>query len=330
MTVSGSDAPYPLDHYAPWQPPSGMDCFQESFVLSAYPPGSKIIEAASYQPGYLLYPLRISVQAPDGEKSVCVLKANSLIGGIEREAKLLPILARLGLSVPEVLAGPTFHPDYPNIGAMIVLSEMAGRPLAWLEATLSEIDITCRLLQEGVAALHQLTEPIRQEEVAQELPKKTMLSELEEIIRRGGPWFGVELFAGAVKRLLPIVSNIQTPLVFSNGDYNPLNFLWDGSRLTGWIDFTEACFEDPHIGFTPFMIWGFDNYGWGAGVKGGLVERYLYSQDMSRSEFAPRLALRCLWRLQRDTSVAGEKDAFQRQAILKVLRHALEGLKDNP
>jgi len=329
MTPLVTEIPYPFDHYSPWQPPSGMDSYQESLVLSAYPEGSRVIEANSYRPGTMQYPLRVSVQTLDGEKKVCVLKADPLIGGVEREGRLLPVLARLGLSVPSVLAGPIVHPDYPNAGALVVLSEMRGKPLPWLDATLTEIDVTCRLLQEGVAAMHQLTEPIGYEDVAKELPEKTMLSELEGIIHRGGPWLEVGLFSEAVQRLLPIMAGIQTPLVFSNGDYNPLNFLWDGKSLIGWIDFTGACFEDPHIGFAKFMIWAFDSYGWGAGVRGGLVERYLYARDVSRSDFAPRLALRCVWRLQRDTSVAGEKDAFQREAILTVLRHALAGLKDN-
>lgn len=74
------------------------------------------------------------------------------------------------------------------------------------------------------------------------------------------------------------------------------------------------------------MIWAFDSYGWGAGARAGLVERYLYTQNVSRSEFTPRLALRCLWRLQRDTSVTGHEDAFQREAIVKTLRDALADL----
>jgi len=135
-----------------------------------------------------------------------------------------------------------------------------------------------------------------------------------------------EVFSDALHRLRPIVARVETPLVLSNGDYNPMNFLYDGQGLTGWIDFTGACLEDPHIGFAKFIIWGFDSYGWGS--KGGLVERYLYAQDVSRSEFASRLALRCLWRLQRDTSVAGEKDAFQREAILEVLEASLMSLRD--
>ena len=328
MTRLATGIPYPFDHYAPWQPPTGIDAFQESLVLSAYPAGTRIVEADPYQPEYRNYPLRVMVQTPDGKENACVLKASPLVGGVEREGQVLPMLTRLGLAVPSVLAGPVTHPEYPNAGALVVLSEMKGNPLPWLDATLDELDLTCRLLQQGVAALHRLTRAIRQEDVADQLPEKTMLAEIEGIIDRGGPWLEEELVSKAVQRLLPVVANVQTPLVFSNGDYNPLNFLCDGERLTGWIDFAGACFEDPHIGFAKFVIWAFDSYGWGAGAKSGLVERYLYAQNVSRSEFAPRLALRCLWRLQRDVSVAGEQDAFGRKAILSVLEHAVSDIRD--
>ncbi len=326
MTPLPTERPYPYDHYDPWQPPPGMDAFQESLVLSAYPAGSRIVDADSYRPGYVHYPLRVTVQIPSRERHACVLKAAPLIGGGEREGKVLPVLARLGLPVPSVLAGPVAHPDYPNAGALVVLSELEGHPLPWLDATIDELDLTCRLLQQGVAGLHELTREIRQTDVADSLPETPMLAELEGIVARGGPWLEVRTFSEAVQRLMPVVANIQTPLVFSNGDYNPLNFLCDGERLTGWIDFTGACFEDPHIGFAKFVIWAFDSYGWGAGAKSGLVERYLYAQNVSRSEFAPRLALRCLWRLQRDVSVAGDMDAFERESILSVLEHALSGI----
>ena len=155
-----------------------------------------------------------------------------------------------------------------------------------------------------------------------------MQSELEGILQRGGPWLETGIFSEAIQRLQPILANMHIPLVFSNGDYNPLNFLWNGKHLTGWIDFTGACFEDPYIGFAKFMIWVFDEYGWGAGAKCGLVQRYLYNKDVSRSDFAPRLALRCLWRLQRDSSVKNHSDAFQREAIIGLLRNALDSLKD--
>jgi hypothetical protein len=252
-----------------------------------------------------------------------VLKADPLMGGVEREGKLLPVLARLGLPVPTVLAGPSFHPDYPNAGAFVVLSELPGKPLPWINPTLPEADLTCRLHQQAVARLHGLTERILCDDVSQFLPKRTLIAELEGIVVRGGPWLDVPVFARAVQHLRPILTDIESPLVFSNGDYNPLNFLYEGTELTGWIDFTGACFEDPHVGFAKFFIWSFDALGWGTGTRAGLVERYLYAQNVSRSEFAPRLALRCLYRLQRDTRVANEQDEFYRQAVLRVLTMAL-------
>jgi len=325
-TSAATDIPFPFDHYHPWQPATNIDAFQVALILEAYPSGTEIVEVGPYRPGYMQYPYRASVQLPDGREEICVLKADPLVGGIEREGKLLPVLARLGLSVPSVLAGPRLHPDHPNRGALIVLSELPGEPLPWGDITLAEADFTCRLHQEAVTRLHQLTDQLSRDKVARALPKKTLPSELDGIIARGGPWLEVPIFAEAVAHLQPILESIQRPLVFSNGDYNPLNFLHDGISLTGWIDFTGACFEDPLIGFAKFFIWAFDVLGWGAGIRAGLVERYLYNQDLSRSDFMPRLVLRCLWRLQRDVSVANEQDAFCRQAMLSVLQKAIDVL----
>jgi hypothetical protein len=81
------------------------------------------------------------------------------------------------------------------------------------------------------------------------------------------------------------------------------------------------------VGLAKFLIWGFDRLGWGTGVQVGLVERFLYHHGVTRTAFAPRLVLRCLYRLQRDTSVCGEQDRFYRQEILKVLDRALDDLE---
>ena len=316
----------PFDSYDPWQPPDHVDDFQRRMILGAYPPGSEIAEIRSYRPGYLDYPYRVQVRLPGGIESACVLKASSLIGGIEREGAVLPVLARLGLPVPAVLAGPTAHPDYPNAGALVVLSELPGRGLPWIEVTLQEADLTCRLHRRAIARLHQLTEPLLRDAVAQTLPQRTLLDELEDILARGGPWLEVPLFEQTVRRLRPILERIRTPLAFTNGDYNPLNFLHEEDELTGWLDFTHACFEDPYVGLAKFLIWGFDRLGWGTGVQAGLVERFLYHHGVTKTDFAPRLALRCLYRLQRDTSVSGAGDRFYRQEILKVLERALDDL----
>ena len=190
---------------------------------------------------------------------------------------------------------------------------------------MAEADLGCRLLIQGVLQLHQLTDQVRPR-LAGVLPAVALSSELAEIVDRGGEWLETESFAEAVPLLQRAFVKETTPLVFSNGDYIPLNFLHEGETLTGWIDFEHACFEDPHIGFAKFLIWSLDTYGWGTGVQVGLVERYLYTQNLSRREFAPRLALRCLRHLQREVPVDGAADAAQRTHILGLLRGALNDL----
>ena len=146
-----------------------------------------MVEASPYRPGYMDYPFRIRLRLPDGQEEFCVLKADPLIGGIEHEGVVLPVLAGRGLPVPSVLAGPMVHPDYPNGGALIVLSEMPGKPLPWGDITLAEADFTCRLHQEAVNRLYRLTEQVLDEPVAEALPKKNLSAELEGILTRGDP-----------------------------------------------------------------------------------------------------------------------------------------------
>ncbi len=295
-----------------------MNEFEAAYVLSAYPAGTKIVSARSYNPNYKPYPMKVSVQTVDGNTQACVLKRDDRIEILQRQTSLLKVLTELGLLVPAVLAGPVALPNKSQIGGYLLMSELRGDPLPWLGLnSLAEADLTCRLVQQGVLGLHQLTERIARHEIAAELPRVTLLSELEGIIKRGGKWFEVELFARAVDLLQSMLPEIDTPLVFSNGDYNPLNFLYVGNALTGWIDFEGACFEDPLIGFAKFQLFAEDDYGWGAGMKAGLIERFLYNQNLTRNDFAPRLILRCLRHLQ-EVPVGGDADY-----MLKVLKEVV-------
>jgi hypothetical protein len=118
------------------------------------------------------------------------------------------------------------------------------------------------------------------------------------IVDRGGPWVAVPTFRRALEVLQSVLTSMEVPLVFSNGDYNPLNFLHVGQRITGWIDFGAARFEDPYIGLAKFILWADDAYGWGVGAKAGLVERYLYAHNVAPGAFLPRLILRGLSDIQ--------------------------------
>jgi len=45
-----------------------------------------------------------------------------------------------------------------------------------------------------------------------------------------------------------------------------------------------ACFEDPHVRFPKYKVWQLDNVGWGPFNRAGLVERYLYEQNLSKAD----------------------------------------------
>ena len=90
--------------------------------------------------------------------------------------------------------------------------------------------------------------------------------------------------------------------------------------------FENARYEDPHFGFTNFTVWGaIDAVGWASYNRAGLVERWLYKHSVSPAEYAARVALRCLWRLQREVPVEGGNERG-REGILEVLRESLDTL----
>jgi aminoglycoside phosphotransferase len=227
--------------------PELMKAPVEQFLVSAYGARAQVLASRSYRPGYRAYPMAVSVRTSTGSIERCVIKTGERIERIEREARVLGALAEMGLPVPAVLAGPVALTDSAEMRALLLLSELPGQPLPWLGLTsLTDAHLTCRLLIDGVGQLHQLTEPVSRHEIAKSLPRDTLSTEWEEIVKRGGEWLRVDRFARAVELLPRALAEIEVPLVFSNGDYNPLNFLHDGNALTGWVDFEGARFEDPH------------------------------------------------------------------------------------
>src|SRR5262249_18502445 len=153
----------------------------------------------------------------------------------------------------------------------LVMEELPGEPLPWLGlSSLADADLGCRLTIQAVLRLHAQTDYVKQQ-AGDALPSFSLAAELVEIAAQGGEWVGGALYAEAGRLLPPVLAAVPTPLVFSNGDYNPLNFLHEGETLTGWIDFEHACFEDPHIGFAKFLLWSRDVFGWATGARAGLV-----------------------------------------------------------
>jgi aminoglycoside phosphotransferase (APT) family kinase protein len=261
---------------------------------------------------------------PDGEIESCVIKLSSSLEALSKEAQVLQAVGEMGLAAPKVLMEPRVAEDGQATMAMTVAP---GRPLPWIALeSLNEANLTCELLIKGVRRLHELTEPMQRTDIGRSLPRVTLASELDEIMQRGGKWLDLEIVARLVERLKIVLPKAETPLVFTNGDYNPLNFLYEGESLSGWIDFEFARFEDPHIGFTRFFLWAEDDFGWGTGKKAGLVERWLYANNLTRREFAPRLALRCLSSLVNDPK--GKPEEGEPGFYFKQLPGIMRGLED--
>lgn len=309
--------------------PNKLDISVEAVLLSLFPPGTRVIQSQPYRPDYRRYPMCVHLQTLGDGARRCVVKIN-LPGLIEREVKALRLLSRVGLAVPEVLFDPVPLPSEENMSeerTLVVLSELPGRSLPWCGITsLAEADLACRLTLEGVARLHHLTARV-QDDAASLFPQNTLAAEYASTVAEMGEWRNVGIFHEAVEAVGATLAEADTPLVFSNGDYNPLNFLCDGQALSGFIDFEGACFENPHIGFAKFLVWSRDEYGWGTGKKAGLVERYLYTRNVSRRAFAPILVLRCLRHLIREISLTGSKDEAAREHILQLIAEGVQTIE---
>lgn len=299
------------DPLSPWQ---------QELILSLFPHGTQIIEARYFQREYLPCPMRVQVRLPTGNNDHVVLRLSRSSGGVEREARLLPILAKLGLNVPKVLAGPIADSHNASVGSITILSLLRGENLqTWSCASAAGLATASHLLLEGVARLHRLTAPLMQDNLAPQLPHNDMLTELNSIATNDrSQWTQEPYFISAIKQLKVSVATIKTPLVFSNGDYQPGNFLADGKVLTGFVDFERACFEDPHIGFAKYRIYDLHPLN-----KAGFITRYLQTHDLTEQDFAPRLAVRCLHTLQREVPIE-EKDGGYALHLLALLRQALD------
>lgn len=299
--------------------------FQENLILSLFPHDARIISANHFQSEYLPSPMRVLVSLPDGERQTVVLRMSRKPFGVEREARLLPVLARFGLPVPALLSEVASDPNDAHSGSMTVLSLLPGENLQTRSCQSSdELEMAGGLLIEAVARLHQLTEPLIQENIFDWLPRKSLADELQSVIQTGGLWMKTAVFSEAVEKLTPLLNSIQTPLVFSNGDYQPGNFLSNGNELTGFVDFESACFEDPHAGFAKYRIYDLHPLN-----KAGVVERYLNANDLSESDFAPRLAVRCLRTLQKEILVSERNRDYGRH-VLRLLENSLSLVIQQP
>ncbi|MBT4499028.1 MAG: phosphotransferase [Gemmatimonadetes bacterium] len=288
-----------------------------SFVLSSSPDGA-FIESSRYFDNYdLPCPVKVEVCEPSGQSKIVVLR-KTRHGDLTLEAEVETTLSEIGLSVPAILAGP-------KSGALVV-SYLPGEDLQHFSMrSAAHVQKAMSLLLDALQTLERLTDKVESTSLAGQLPKRTLIAELEAI-SQSAPWAVNSTCESALADLRPVIREIDTPLTFTNGDYQPANFLTDGEVVTGFLDFEDACFRDPLMSIAKYPVYDLHPFN-----KAGFVDLYLRTGGFKSADFAPRLALVCLATLQREAPAPGESNAQDRYRthLLQLLDEAMAEIKRN-
>ncbi len=290
----------------------------ESKMLLGINSNFRSIVKAGYFDNYdLPCPVRVTIETSGGGLTDVVLRRNRH-GEVRTEIQMFHALEEFGLPVPKVLAGP-FQNDVGESEA--VYSLLPGENLQKLgmrsEESLQEAK---RLLVSAAIALTDATSFIENHEVAKLMPRFTLVAELEGLNKEDNPWFHEKVFQEASDYLRNVLKNIDTALVISNGDYQPGNFLAKDGKITGYLDFESASFQDPMMGFVKYPIYDMLPLS-----RTDIIDTFLRQKGFSKNDFNLRLALGCLKILQKEIPVTGgdiETEEY-RKRVLQLLREGI-------
>jgi len=293
---------------------------QTSMVLSVCPAGSRIVSAEHFRREFLPAPIRVTARTPDGDaRSVVIRLARH--GSIEDEARLFGVLASLGLPVPEVLAGPEVDPELPGHPQIALYSLLPGIDLQKLsERSAEDCQTAADLVVDAATTLAELTSKLRSEPAADLLSTVGLTGELSRIVSGGGLWLRSETFLDAVERLRPLLAEAPEEPAFTGGDNQAGNFLTDGARVTGFVDFEMAGYRDFLLGFAKYPIYDLHPLN-----RAGMIEVLLREKGFSQRDFQIRLALGCLATLQREIPADGPDNAY-RTHVVGLLAKALDSI----
>lgn len=273
-----------------------LSSLESGAVLAATFPNGSIASAAYFDNYDLPCPIRIEVRSKDGETVTVVLR-KARHGNVDSEVQVLRALKEFGLPVPEVLCEPFEN----KLGERVVVySVLPGENLQKL-SILSEtgLEQSKQLLVKAVGELTSTTEFMAAHQVAVIIPRITLKDELE-FLNRENPWSEEAVFKSAKEKLGAVIVTITTPLVFTNGDYQPGNFLAENNKLTGFLDFELPSFQDPLMGFVKYPIYDLVPL-----CRTDLIDSFLNENGFSKEDFRLRLALGCLKTLQKEVPVSG-------------------------
>jgi Phosphotransferase enzyme family len=238
-----------------------------ALVENALPGGSRV-ERAEYFDNYdQPCPIRIEASLKTGETTTLVVRS-ARHGNVEIEAKVLAAAARFGLRVPRVLAGPVVLQDGR---AAIAITFICGVNLQKLGMRLPDgLALSRWMLVEGIRWLSSVTDRMRADPIAALLPVRTLRDQLMAILAQDNPWLQDGMIAQVCEIIGNRLADVELPLVFSNWDYQPGNFLAYGKQICGILDFESAEFVDPLMGVAKFRIYDIHPLN-----KGGFVEEFL-------------------------------------------------------
>jgi aminoglycoside phosphotransferase len=299
---------------------------QSGSILSLFPLGTLIVGA---EPMQVMQPcpVRVTVFDPGcGDVQQVVLRLSRNVGGVEREADVLSCLHKLGLPVPKLLAGP--ERDAEGNESFSVLEFLPGFTLQVLaDSSAQGVSGANRLLVDGFSQLFELTPALLESPVADRLPRCSFYDEWTKLTEDSGDWGSVSLYKETLRQLEPLClrESLTTPLVFSNGDYQPGNFLTDGEIITGFLDFEKAGFEDPLWTLARYPVYDLEPF-----HSRGLAQMILERLGFTETQFAVRVALFGLRTLRTKTSPDGTHNGALQDCVWKLVDRSLrqaEGLK---
>jgi aminoglycoside phosphotransferase len=293
---------------------------QISMVLGVCPAGSRIVSAEHFRREFLPAPIRVTTRTPDGDARSFVVRL-ARHGSVEDEARLLGVLASLGLPVPEVLDGPEVDRELSGHPQIALYSLLPGIDLQKLsERSTEDCQTAAKLVVDAATTLAELTSKLRSEPAADHLSTVGLTGELNRIVKDGGLWLQSEMFLDAVERLRPLLAEVLEEPVFTGGDNQAGNFLTDGTRVTGFVDFEMAGYRDFLLGFAKYPIYDLHPLN-----RAGMIEILLRKKGFSQRDLQIRLALGCLATLQREISPGGPDNAY-RTHVVGLLTKALDSI----
>ena len=277
---------------------------EQEHILKIDPSFQAIKEAVYFDNYDLPCPIRVTVTKKDNSQAVLVLRQNRH-GNVRKEVQIFRALKEYGLPVPEVLSGPFKMENGEHAATYSLLPGENLQKLGMKSG--KDLELAKKLLIEAVLKLIDATEYIKNHEISKYLPYITLISELEKVNTKDNPWFKEEFYRSAVTKLEPILKNMGAPLVLSNGDYQPGNFLAENGIITGYLDFESPSFQDPMMGFVKYPIYDMLPL-----ARTDIVQIFLNKKGYSERDFNYRLALGCLKTLNQEIPVSGGDEEMEK------------------